>query len=478
MGLLDAFLVGIEHKRDVLCDPERNESFANASIPVADNRRLQAAFLQATKRLHGTFQRHPPQVRARVLEVHGAEDGRHGTLGNASGLQQGLEIPEHPAGIGALHRPDLLGSSVDGVTSGGFTSQERVFAYDGTEVARGAAHVGVVDANECPTSVKEQSFEILGIQVTAPIAHGPQVWQFADVRILVTGAAGFVGGHLVPRLEEEGHEVTRSDRDMDVADPGAVEPRLAEIRPDAIIHLAAQSSVAVSWQEPEQTYRVNYLGTRILLDAVRRLLPNTRMLLVSSADVYGSSPPGARPFTEDSPLRPRSPYARSKAAADLLGGTYAARGLDVVRVRPFNHTGPGQTDVFVLSSFARQVASIEAGRAEPLLQVGNLASVRDFLDIEDVVEAYVRLLDPSVPPDVYNVASGIAVRIEDALRSLCELAGIDPSIEVNRAFFRPTDFAVGDAKRLHAAAGWEPRVPFRETLAGLLDEWRSRIRPA
>jgi nucleoside-diphosphate-sugar epimerase len=149
-----------------------------------------------------------------------------------------------------------------------------------------------------------------------------------------------------------------------------------------------------------------------------------------------------------------------------------------VRVRPFNHTGPGQTDVFVLSSFARQVASIEAGRVEPLLQVGNLASVRDFLDIQDVVDAYIRLLDARVPPSVYNVASGIGVRVEDALRSLCELAGIDPRIEVNRAFFRPTDFAVGDSERLRRTAGWTPRVPFRDTLARLLDEWRRRIRAA
>jgi len=298
------------------------------------------------------------------------------------------------------------------------------------------------------------------------------------VRVLVTGAAGFVGGHLVPRLEAEGWTVTATDCEMDVADPAAVEARVEQVRPEAIVHLAAQSSVALSWQEPELTYRVNYVGTRVVLEAARRMAPEARVILVSSADVYGSAPPGARPFTEESPLRPRSPYARGKAAADLLGGVFAARGLDVVRVRPFNHTGRGQTDVFVLASFARQVAAIEAGKREPLLRVGNLDSVRDFLDIEDVVDAYAQLLGRDVPTGVYNVASGAGVRIGDALKSLCELAGIEPRVEVNPDYFRPTDIAVGEARRLQTETGWEPRVPFDQTLEQLLGGWRERISAA
>jgi nucleoside-diphosphate-sugar epimerase len=292
---------------------------------------------------------------------------------------------------------------------------------------------------------------------------------------MVTGAAGFVGGHLVPRLEAEGCEVDASDRELDVADPAVVEARVAAVRPEAIIHLAAVSSVPASRREPELTYRVNYLGARTVLEAARRVVPEARVMLVSTADMYGSVSPGAEPFSEESPLRPGSPYARSKAAADLLGGAFAARGLDVVRVRPFNHTGPGQTDVFVLPSFARQVAAIEAGDCEPVIRVGNLVSVRDFLDIEDVIDAYVRLLDRGVPADVYNVASGEGVRIGDALRGLCELAGIEPRVEVNPDFFRPTDIAVGRAVRLRAVARWEPRVPFRRTLERLLDDWRERI---
>jgi GDP-4-dehydro-6-deoxy-D-mannose reductase len=298
------------------------------------------------------------------------------------------------------------------------------------------------------------------------------------VRVLVTGASGFVGGHLVPRLEAEGCRVAASDREMDVADPAAVAARIAEVRPEAIVHLAAQSSVAVSWKQPELTYRVNYLGTRAVLKVAERVAPQARMLMVSTADLYGSAAPGAEPFGEEAALRPRSPYARSKAAADLLGGAFAARGLDVVRVRPFNHTGPGQTDVFVLSSFARQVAAIEAGASEPVLRVGNLDSVRDFLDIEDVIDAYVALLDRAVPAGVYNVASGTGVRVGDAPRGLCELAGVEPRVEVNPDFFRPTDIAVGCAGRLRETTGWEPRVPFRRSLERLLDDWRARISAA
>lgn len=295
------------------------------------------------------------------------------------------------------------------------------------------------------------------------------------MRVLVTGASGFVGGHLLRRLEAAGWSVAASDLEMDVSDPVAVETRLCEVRPHAIIHLAAVSSVATSFEQPELTYRVNYLGTRTVLEVTRRAAPNARVILVSTADLYGSTKPGSPPFDESSELRPRSPYARSKAAADLLGGVYADRGLDVVRVRPFNHTGPGQTDTFVLPNFARQVASIEAGIAEPSLRVGNLDSVRDFLDVDDVTDAYLRLLDPKVASGTYNVASGRGLRVGDALRTLLSLAHIDPRIEVVPELFRPTDFAVGDATRLAAATGWQPSVPFDRTLERLLDHWRERV---
>jgi len=296
-----------------------------------------------------------------------------------------------------------------------------------------------------------------------------------DVRVLVTGASGFVGRHLVPRLAQAGFSVTSTDRELDVTDTGAVDRFIDELAPDAIVHLAAQSSVQASFRAPELTYRVNYLGSRNLLEAALRRRPATRFLLVSTSDIYGSAEPGSAPFCEDAPLRPRSPYSRTKAAADLLAGSYRERGLDVLRIRPFNHTGPGQLDAFVLPSFARQVAMIAAGRIEPVMRVGNLDSVRDFLDIDDVIEAYLLLLTSETPPAVCNVARGAGVRVGDALDTLCSLAGIAPTIEVDPERFRPTDVAVGDASRLRGACGWEPRVSFAQTLERLLGDWQQRV---
>jgi GDP-4-dehydro-6-deoxy-D-mannose reductase len=295
------------------------------------------------------------------------------------------------------------------------------------------------------------------------------------VRAFVTGARGFVGSHLVPRLEQRGFEVVATDRELDVADALRVEDAVRRAKPDLLIHLAALSSVAASWREPELTYRVNFLGARAVLEAVARAAPRARLLLIGSADQYGSLAPGAAPLDEAAPLRPHSPYARTKTAADLLGAAWAQRGLDVVRVRAFNHTGAGQSEEFVLSSFARQAVEIAMGRREPRLRVGNLDSVRDFLDVEDVVEAYQLLSETSVPAGVYNVASGLGVRIGDALDEILGLAGVQPSIESDPERMRPRDQLVGDAARLRSACGWKPRVRFSETLARLVEDWRQRV---
>ena len=295
------------------------------------------------------------------------------------------------------------------------------------------------------------------------------------MRVLVTGAAGFVGRHLVPRLERDGWDVIAADRELDVADAPTLEARVAESAPDAVVHLAAQSSVADSWRQAALTYRVNYLGARSLLEALRRRAPGARLLLVGSAGVYGSLPPGSPPFDETSPLRPVSPYARTKAAADLLGACYAARGLSVLRLRPFNHTGPGQSEGFALSSFARQLAEIEAGRREPELRVGNLDSVRDFLDVEDVVEAYVRLLEGGAAAGAYNVASGVGTRIGELLERLIARSRARPRLRVEAERLRPVDQIVGDAGRLRRATGWEPRMPLDTTLERLLGFWRREL---
>ena len=295
------------------------------------------------------------------------------------------------------------------------------------------------------------------------------------MRAFVTGAKGFVGSHLVPRLEQRGFEVVATDRELDVADAVRLESALRRATPELVVHLAALSSVAASWRDPEQTYRVNFLGTRAVLEGVARAAPRARLLLIGSADQYGALDGEATPVNEAAPLQPRSPYARSKTAADLLGAAWAQRGLDVVRVRAFNHTGPGQSDDFVLASFARQAVEIAQGRREPRLRVGNLDSVRDFLDVEDVLTAYERLAEPSLPSGVYNVASGVGVRIGDALDEILKLAGARPSIEIDPERMRPRDQLVGDATRLRSAAGWMPRVSFTDTLARLVEDWKGRV---
>jgi len=300
----------------------------------------------------------------------------------------------------------------------------------------------------------------------------------AAVRVLVTGSRGFVGRHLLPRLAAAGHEPIGRDRELDVTDPAALAAALEEIRPDALIHLAAQASVAVSRDAEELTFRVNVLGSLAVMEAFSQQAAGARIVWVGSGEVYGASQPGASPFDEQAPLRPRSAYARTKACADLLAGERAAGGLDVVRVRPFAHTGPGQTDTYVLPSFARQLAEIAEGRRAPELKVGNLDSVRDFLDVEDVVEAYLRLLDPAVPAGVYNLASGVGRRVGDALDALIERSGTQPRVDVEPQRFRPTDHAVGDSGRLREITGWAPRVAFDVTLDRLFDDWTRRVRDA
>ncbi len=298
------------------------------------------------------------------------------------------------------------------------------------------------------------------------------------MRALVTGAAGFVGQHLTLRLAAAGFEIHAVDRELDVRDGDAVEACVRQLRPDAIVHLAAQSSVALSEAKPEECARVNFLGALHVLEAAARAAPDARVLLIGSGEQYGPADLAAPACSESSPQRPRSAYARSKACAELLGARYAAGGLDVVRVRAFNHTGPGQSDSFVVASFARQAAEIAAGRREPVLRVGNLDPMRDFLDWEDVVDAYLRLLDRRVPARSYNVASGVPRRIGDLLQALLRLAEIEPRIEVDPARVRPADASLGDASRLRAATGWLPRVPFELTLRRVLEDWRARVASA
>lgn len=295
------------------------------------------------------------------------------------------------------------------------------------------------------------------------------------MRVFITGGSGFVAGHMLPYLERQGIEVRASGPELEITDQGQLESSFSAAAPDTILHLAAQSSVAASWDDPAESFRTNTLGTLAVLRAAAASCPSARILLVSSGDTYGSAQPSARPYRESDPLRPASPYARSKVAADLMAGLAGRAGLAVVRIRAFSHMGAGQTDRFVASSFARQLAEMEAGLREPVLRVGNLDSLRDFLDVEDVVRAYWELMSPKVPTGVYNVASGRGVRIQNLLDQLVELSRVDPRIEVDPERFRQTDQLVGDAGKLSDATGWQPQVPLGTTLSRLLESWRGRL---
>jgi len=315
------------------------------------------------------------------------------------------------------------------------------------------------------------------------------------VRVLITGVAGFVGGHVVDFLRAEQPEATVVGLDnhpgtrahtlgieivpADLQDAASVKAAIDRVRPDRLVHLAAQSSPQRSWDDPAGTLRTNVLGMLHLLEAVRSGGGAPRILAVGSADEYGLVKPDEVPLREDAPLRPTSPYAASKVAQGYLALQYAlSPGLHVVRTRTFHHTGPRRGEQFAESSFARQLAEIEAGQRPPRLEVGNLQAVRDFTDVGDVVRAYWMLLERGAPGEVYNVCSGRGVRLADLLDRLIALSGLRVEVQVDAARLRPVDapILVGDPGRLRAATGWEPTIPLDRTLRNLLDYWRARVR--
>ena len=295
-------------------------------------------------------------------------------------------------------------------------------------------------------------------------------------RILVTGAAGFVGGHLMPALRTAFPDAVLSPATADVTDAGAVAAEVAAAQPDGLVHLAAIAAIADARQDPDRAWAVNLHGALAVGRAVRDHAPECRLLFASSADIYGASFRAGTPLDEDAPPAPLNTYAATKAAADLALGAMAAEGLRVIRVRPFNHTGPGQSDAFVVSAFARQVARIARGQQPPVLQVGALSPQRDFLDVRDVCAAYAACLATDLPPGtVLNVASGTPRRVGDVLSDLLAMAGVEAAIEADGGRLRPTDIAraVGDAGRARRLLGWAPTIPWPQTLRDVLDHWLS-----
>jgi GDP-4-dehydro-6-deoxy-D-mannose reductase len=294
----------------------------------------------------------------------------------------------------------------------------------------------------------------------------------AGGRAFVTGGAGFAGRHLLDLLPGA---VAPSRDELDLLDAAALTEAIRESAPEIVWHLAAQASVGRSWDAPAETIADNVTMTVNLLEAVRAEAPQAVVVLISSGDIYG--PPERLPVDESSPLRPQNPYAVSKATCDLLGGQYAdATGLHVVRLRPFNHTGPGQSDDYVAGTITRQVAEAEAaGRDEALVLTGNPDSARDFSDVRDVARAYVAAAQ--IEPGAYNVASGRAVSVRDLIELVRAAAHIPVRHEVDPARMRGHDVPEvrGSAERLRAATGWTPEIPLERTVADALDAWREAL---
>ena len=313
------------------------------------------------------------------------------------------------------------------------------------------------------------------------------------MRVLITGVSGFAGSHLadtilhqaacqvwgVVRQAAPGLPAEVQQIEGDLRDLAAVGRVLDTVAPDLVFHLAAQAYVPVSWRDPWATLETNIHAQVNLLAALAERRASTRILVVGSETEYGVVRPEDMPVDEDTPLRPISPYAVSKIAQDMLGLQYfLSHQVQAVRVRPFPHIGPRQKPDYVAASWARQIAEIEAGQREPVLRVGNLAVARDYTDVRDVVRAYWLLLQHGTPGEVYNIGTGVARPVQSLLDILLGLSYVPIRVEVDPQLFRPADVTVTvcDASRLRAATGWEPLIPFEQTVRDILDDWRGRVK--
>ncbi|MDO8886358.1 GDP-mannose 4,6-dehydratase [Candidatus Oleimmundimicrobium sp.] len=317
-----------------------------------------------------------------------------------------------------------------------------------------------------------------------------------DLKVLITGISGFAGSHLAEYCLSKDVEVFGTIRwrsrmenidhikdelhllDCDIRDASSVSSVLAEVKPNYIFHLAAQSFVPTSWKAPAETLTTNIIGEVDIFEAVRELKLDTRIQLACSSEEYGMVYESEIPIKETNPLRPLSPYGVSKVAQDLLGYQYhQSYGMHIVRTRAFNHEGPRRGEVFVVSNFAKQIAMIEKGLCEPVIKVGNLESFRDFTDVRDVAKAYWLALEKGEPGDVYNIASGRTVKIKDMLNMLLEMSSVKVEIKKDASRMRPSDVPIllGDSTKFREKTGWQPEIPFEKIVEDTLNYWREKI---
>jgi GDP-4-dehydro-6-deoxy-D-mannose reductase len=298
--------------------------------------------------------------------------------------------------------------------------------------------------------------------------------------IFITGASGFVGHHLAALCTQHGEEVFGPSRDeLELLDADAVRKAIARVRPDHVFHLAADASVAQSWDEPGAVIDNNVRSTLHLLEGVRLEAPEASLLVACSGEEYGR--PVNLPMTEEHPLRPQNPYATSKAMTDVLAGFYAdGHRLHVVRTRAFNHAGPGQSDTYVVSSFARQIAEAEASQpadGRVVVATGNAEAKRDFSDVRDVVRAYWMLTVERGEAGVFNVCSGQATAVSDILTGLAEHSPLEVERRTDPSRLRDNEVMEirGSHEKLTETTGWRPEIDFSDTLRDTLDWWRERV---